>query len=147
MNFPKGFTLIELMIVMAIVSLLMGLVGPLAISSVEKARTKEELLSVKHWLSRISAEAYYSGQEKCLIFQGKEVLVTRCKEGESSAKSITFEYLFFQPQTLQFNTNGFAFPNELIADYRGKSATYLLDRLLENKVTPDTPVIIFNGQE
>ena len=48
-----GFTLIELMVVMAIVALLLTMVGPLAISAVDKANAKQEMLTMKNWLKKV----------------------------------------------------------------------------------------------
>jgi prepilin-type N-terminal cleavage/methylation domain-containing protein len=68
----KGFTLIELMIVMAIVSLLLGLVGPLAINNLEKANAKQELLTIKNWLTKISYRAFHTGKEHILKLSVKK---------------------------------------------------------------------------
>ena len=58
----KGFTLLEVMIVMAIVGLLMALVGPLTIKSHEKTQAKAELLTLQNWIRGNSYRAYATGK-------------------------------------------------------------------------------------
>ena len=115
----SAFTLIELMIVMGIVSLLIALVGPMAIQNLEKAQAKSELLTVKNWLRKISYRSYVSGQELELSLQGK---LAQLKTIQPSIviKQQEFEYLFFQPQSLYFNSKGFVSPSQLSATYRDK---------------------------
>jgi len=115
----NGFTLIEIMIVMSIVALLMGLVGPLAIQNLEKAEAKSELMSVNNWLKQVSYRAYIGGQELTLKLNGKEVQLFTTKNSKL-IKQESFEYLFFQPQQLVFNNKGFVSPTKIIGSYRGK---------------------------
>jgi prepilin-type N-terminal cleavage/methylation domain len=44
-KFSKGFTLIELIIVLSIVSLLLSVVAPISIKAVDKTEAKTELLN------------------------------------------------------------------------------------------------------
>ncbi len=115
----NGFTLIEIMIVMSIVALLMGLVGPLAIQNLEKAEAKSELMSVNNWLKQVSYRAYIGGQELTLKLNGKEVQLFTTKNAKLIKKQ-SFEYLFFQPQQLVFNNKGFVSPTKAEGSYRGK---------------------------
>ncbi|WDE00519.1 type II secretion system protein [Thalassomonas actiniarum] len=115
----SGFTLIELMIVMSIVALLMGMVGPLAIQNLEKAQSKSELMSVKNWLKQVSFQAYISGQELKLVLKGKEAKLVKT-DSEEVLTDVTFEFLFFQPQTLNFNNKGYVTPTQLTGAYRNK---------------------------
>ena len=43
----RGFTLIELMVVLIISSLLLSLVGPLALERIDAYRAKKELLDIR----------------------------------------------------------------------------------------------------
>ena len=114
-----GFTLIELMVVMAIVALLMTMVGPLAINNLEKAQAKQEMLSLKNWFRKISARAFYTGQEHVVKLAGKKVMLYVRGQEQRTITEITFESLFFQPQILQYNTKGFVEPGKLTGSYRG----------------------------
>lgn len=117
----KGFTLIELMIVMSIVALLMGMVGPLAINSLEKAQAKEEMLSMKNWLRKISYRAFNTGQVYKVKLSGKKI--TLLNNDQSIIIEKDFESLFFQPQELTYNAKGFVDKSILTGSYRNTSLT------------------------
>jgi prepilin-type N-terminal cleavage/methylation domain-containing protein len=119
-NRKTGFTLVELLVVMTIVGLLLSMVGPLAISSLEKAQAKQELLSIKHWLSKLSARSYYSATEHYLVFNGHGVNLFLMNKNEPIIKQ-KFKYLFFQPQQLFFNSKGMIRETFLRGEYRDKS--------------------------
>ena len=140
----RGFTLIELMIVMAIMALLMALVGPLTIQGYEKMQGKEEQLALKNWLRANSYRSYATGQageftldENQATFafptlaaspvlgpggQAEQALPE--DDGEPSPQHIvsqrSFKYLNFQPQTLRVNTFGLVFPGEVSLQLRGQ---------------------------
>ncbi len=121
-----GYTLVELMIVMVIVSLIMGVVGPLTIRGMEKAEAKSELLSIKNWLKQISYQAYASGKELNFIVAGKRIVLSE-QNNERVLKSVEVEYLFFQPQKITFNNKGFVFPHKLEGTYRDLPLTLNLN--------------------
>jgi len=124
----KGFTLIELMIVMSIVALLTGLVGPLAINSLEKAQAKEEMLSMKNWLRKISYRAFATGQAYTVKLAGKNIALHSNNDMQTAIIDKNFESLFFQPQELIYNEKGFVTPEVLIGTYRGTTLSVNLSQ-------------------
>lgn len=114
----KGFTLIELMIVMSIVALLMGMVGPLAMNGLEKAQAKQEMLSLKNWLRKIGARAFYTGKEHHVELEGKGVILFVTNE-EKPIETVNFESLFFQPQSVSYSKKGFVDVSTVTGTYRG----------------------------
>jgi prepilin-type N-terminal cleavage/methylation domain-containing protein len=147
----SGFTLIELMIVMAIMALLMALVGPLTIQGYEKMKGKEEQLALKNWLRANSYRSFATGQageftldENQAVF-GYPLLATNpalsarkeAEQGltdnnaESDQQQIvskrSFKYLNFQPQTLSVNTFGLVFPAEVSLQLRGEDLSLNLN--------------------
>jgi prepilin-type N-terminal cleavage/methylation domain-containing protein len=120
-NKPKntGFTLIELMVVMSIVALLMGLVGSLAINSLEKAQAKQEMLSLKNWFRKVGVRAFYAGQAHVVKLTGKQVSLFIVGQEQQALESISLEALFFQPQVLNYSAKGFVEPNKITGTYRG----------------------------
>jgi len=122
-NLVQGFTLIELMVVMAIAAVLITMVGPLAINTLEKAQAKQEMLTMKNWFRKISYRAFSTGQAYQLRLSGKTVELFRVTENKPS-KNSTFilskklESLFFQPQTLYYNAKGLVSPTIVIGTYR-----------------------------
>jgi len=127
----RGFTLIELMIVMSIVALLMTMVGPLAINTVEKANAKQEMLTMKNWLKKISYRAFATGNQYQLKLSGKKAelylagqIVEQGDEGNHLSPPLimhSFETLSFQPQVLNYNAKGFVTPAQLQGTYRNKT--------------------------
>ena len=115
-----GFTLIELMIVLTIVGVLMTMVGPLAVQSVEKAQAKQEMLSLKNLLRKVSAKAFNTGNEYRVILSGKQVTLYLADNEEKPQELFEFEYLFFQPQKLYYSNKGFVEPTLVKGTYRDK---------------------------
>ncbi|WP_293748932.1 type II secretion system protein [uncultured Paraglaciecola sp.] len=117
-NNLKGFTLVELLIVMTIVGTLLSLVGPLAIDSLSKAQARAELLSLKTWLRFQSHKAFITGQEIQLSFKGKAVFQIKPTQN-TQIKIKQFEYVFFQPQLITFSSNGISSTFKLSATFKG----------------------------
>lgn len=105
-KFKTGFTLIELLVVMAVLGIVMSLVGPLALNSFEKAQARIEIMTLTRWMDDLSYRAFLSHQDVILELKGKQAYASSNKV--SFAKTIDFEYLYFQPQTVTFNRNGFS---------------------------------------
>ncbi|WP_281556600.1 type II secretion system protein [Thalassomonas sp. RHCl1] len=143
----RGFTLIELMIVMAIVSLLMGLVGPLTVKAYEKIQVKEEQLTLINLLRANSYRSFAAGQagvfslnNNAITFrylnrsgtEGRRVLSAESPDdtsfhsdnsfvdSEATIAALEFKYLSFLPQTLQVNTFGLLSPAQVTLKINGK---------------------------
>lgn len=133
----SGFTLIELMVVMSIVALLMTMVGPLAINTVEKANAKQEMLTMKNWLRKISYRAFATGNSYQLKLTGKKAeLFVKPSSNEQSTPPLishTFETLFFQPQILTYSNKGFVSPASIEGTYRGKVLQLNLNEWVNGK--------------
>ena len=121
----RGFTLIELMVVMAIVALLLTMVGPLAINAVDKANAKQEMLNMKNWLRKISYRAFATGNSYQLKLTGKKAELFVIDENDEKLQppliSKTLDALFFKPQILTYNPKGFVTPTLVEGTYRNKT--------------------------
>ena len=116
-----GFTLIELMIVLAIAGVLMGFVGPLAIDAVDKAQAKQERLSIDNWLAKISMRSYATGEAHTLKLDGKSaILMRQDSEKETVIARKFFDFNFFPPQQLTYSSKGFVKPEKISVNYRTK---------------------------
>jgi len=115
-----AFTLIELMIVMSIVALLMGMVGPLAINSLDRAQAKQEMLTVKNWLRKVSARAFSTGQAHVVKLSGKNVQLYVKGDEQNLIENKTFESLFFQPQLVSYSKKGFVSTGIVEGTYRNR---------------------------
>lgn len=132
----SGFTLIELMVVMTIIALLTGLVGPLAINSLDKAQAKSEILTLKNRLRKISYRAYILQSSAEVTFKGKEITISY-SGSDIQPITITNEVLFFNEQVLYFNNYGFVQPLKLNLTYRDISTSLDLASLINTSVVPD----------
>jgi prepilin-type N-terminal cleavage/methylation domain-containing protein len=108
----KGFTLVELLIVMTIVGTLLSLVGPLAIDSLSKAQARSEVLTLRNWVNYQSQRAFVTGADVQVRLFGKVAELT----SESTLKNTKeFEYLSFPPQVIVLTQHGFIEPKKIIA--------------------------------
>ena len=122
MSRERGFTLVELLVVLTILGLLLGLVGPLAVERVEKAKSQEEWLVLERAVTGLAFRAFAEGRPVELTGEGAQ-LTWRMGEEE---RVLPFEKLFFDPrQELRINRNGVASPASLSLRQAGR------ERLLE----------------
>ncbi|WP_405598786.1 MULTISPECIES: type II secretion system protein [unclassified Pseudoalteromonas] len=127
----KGFTLIELMVVMTIVALLIGLVGPMTIQQLDKAQAKAELLNLKRELVAVSQRAFFSGQQLTAKLSGKEFKVYKTAlDSAPVIYSKTFKYIFFQPQEVNFQKSGLINVSLIRVKYRDTPLNIELDTLI-----------------
>lgn len=139
-----GFTLIELMIVMAVVGLLMALVGPLTIKGYEKIQAKEEQLTLANWIRTNSYRSFAMGKEgtfelnnNTINFSFEKIRKTDSVsplninkrgniENETEIKNeiiaqYSFEYISFEPQKFTVNVFGLIYPTEVKIHTRNKN--------------------------
>lgn len=133
-----GFTLIELMIVLVIVSSLIALVGPLAVRNIDKASAREEVLQLKNWLRKTSYRSFATGKEHLFVFSGKKIeLFQQNIFDNEEAKLVAekdLEHLFFQPSTLKFSVKGFASHNSLSVAIQGKTSNISLKEWVNSEL-------------
>lgn len=123
-----GFTLIELLVVMAIMTVLMGLVGPMTINGLEKAQARTEVMTLNRWMEDLAYRAFLSQQSIELQLTGKQAKASSPQV--DFVKTVDFEYIYFQPQTLVFNSNGFTQQQSLQYQQNQDTRTLLLPRSL-----------------
>ncbi|WP_404401722.1 type II secretion system GspH family protein [Idiomarina seosinensis] len=110
----SGFTLIELLITISIMSLAMGLVGPLAIEQLDKFRAQDELVKLEKTIKNYRRLAFINHQTITINLTDSQMTVET--NGEPG-KQTQFEFLIFQPQQLVINRNGFMQPSRVSAQY------------------------------
>ncbi len=102
----RGFTLIEILLVVLLTSILAALVAPLGVEQVEKARAQSEWLTLDREIDRLSLDAFLRGDFVTIYAAGKQ-LVWEFRGGKQGV--IEFEHLFFSPkQQITINPNGIA---------------------------------------
>jgi prepilin-type N-terminal cleavage/methylation domain-containing protein len=123
-----GFTLVELLIVMAIMSLILSIVGPLTVKMVDKAQAQSELITLKNAIHKLSYKAFASATPYTLTLNSKILRL----ESERSTPSIhRFEYLSFSDQVITFNSRGYPSPETLNVFLQGRNDTINLFKLIE----------------
>lgn len=106
-----GFTLIEVLVVMLLVSVLITLVAPVGAKQVEKARAQTEFLELDRQIGRLALDAFVRSDFVTLNAAGKQ-LAWEFEAGQRG--SIEFEQLFFgAEQRVVINPNGIASPQLL----------------------------------
>lgn len=120
----RGFTLIEILLVVLLMSIVLALVAPLGIKQVEKARAQSEWLTLDREIGRLSLEAFLRSDFVTLVAAGRQ-LAWESDRGEKGA--IEFEQLFFSPvQQVTINPNGIADPFEIVVLQRERQRTMSL---------------------
>jgi len=114
----SGFTLIEVLLVVVLVSVLAALVAPLGVTQVEKARAQSEWLTLDRAVGRLSIDAFLASDFVIIDAAGKQ-LVWEFDCGKQG--SIEFEQLFFSPaQRITINPNGIADRPEILVLQRDR---------------------------
>lgn len=103
-----GFTLIEVMVTMILVSLLLSFVGPYSISQIEKIQRKADSIQVKRWLMGRMYWSFISGNASTVEFSNSEVKhFTLNTTGEKMLlETKQFKSLRFPSQLLLINQYG-----------------------------------------
>ena len=113
-----GFTLIEILLVVVLVSIMAALVAPLGVTQVEKARAQSEWLTLDREIGRLSMDAFLASDFVSVDAAGKQ-LAWEFQGGERG--SIEFEQLFFSPeQRITINPNGIADRPEILVLQRDR---------------------------
>ena len=120
----RGFTLIEILLVMLLASIALTLVAPLGVEQVEKARAQSEWLTLDRELGQLAMNAFLKRRFVTIHAAGKQ-LAWETDDGEQG--SIVFEHLFFSPeQQLTINPNGIVEPMEIEVLQRDRQRTLSL---------------------
>lgn len=104
-SLPKGFTLIELMVVIALMTTILALVAPMGLNMVDKARGQTEFIQLQTLLKKYSHSSFLTASTVEIA-----ILETSIIMSHPSYPSVqtNFDYLMFidEDSTLTFNRNG-----------------------------------------
>jgi prepilin-type N-terminal cleavage/methylation domain-containing protein len=101
----KGFTLIELMVVLAIISVAYSLVGPNLFNTYKKMQGQAELKEFKDTLNKISYKSFINAREVVLQLNDRSVKYRYIDEPKFI--TMTMEYVSFPKQEIIFSSAGF----------------------------------------
>jgi prepilin-type N-terminal cleavage/methylation domain-containing protein len=99
----KGFTLIELMVVIVVVALLVGLVAPLTFKQLNTSRAKTEYLTLRNTLKKHTTKAFAQGIRYQMQMKGN----TLTAHSILGVKSFVYENLVLPEMTFVINRNGY----------------------------------------
>jgi prepilin-type N-terminal cleavage/methylation domain-containing protein len=128
----QGFTLIELLIVIVLLGLAIALVGPLTVEQVENARARNEQQMLVRWLRQQSFVAFAKQQHAEFLFDGKAIYRQSPQQADADIVT-TFDYLFFEPQHITVNQNGYVHPDVLTFTLNGREQQINLAVFLADK--------------
>ena len=106
----SGFSLIELMVVLAIVSSLMMLTGGLVVESIAKQTRIVELKKVQNIFKVLSYKAYYGGYSFEIELIGDQIHV----KSETEENTIKFKELRFKNSKIVISTKASISPHSFI---------------------------------
>jgi prepilin-type N-terminal cleavage/methylation domain-containing protein len=121
----RGFTLVELLVVLAILGFIVAMVGPLTADRMDKARAQEEWLILDRTVHGLAFRAFAEGRDVDLHAEGAEL---RWKVAGADERSLKLKHLFFdEPQSVRINTNGVADASSLALHQAGRSRSLPLN--------------------
>lgn len=103
MKIGRGFTLIEIMITLALMGTVFALVGPLIYQQVERSQASAEFIEARLFLQNSGRLAFLRGSAVRIELDGK--LIRRTINGQH--QQFDFNHLFFPKQQFSFNAHGF----------------------------------------
>ena len=131
MRRASGFTLVELLVVLAILGLVVALVGPLTADRLDKARAQEEWLVLERTVSGLAFRAFAEGRAVELQAEGGRLA---WRVAGADERVLSLEHLFFDPaQTITINANGIAAPAQLTVRRDERERRLELNRWLDDR--------------
>jgi type II secretory pathway pseudopilin PulG len=125
----SGMTLVELLIVFAIVGLLVSLVAPSSTKILDKARAQEEWLVVDRKVSSLAFKAYVEAKSITIQVEGGKLvwLIDGRPDGVLTLKHLRFP----KSQSVLINQNGLADHDEIVISQGDRERPLRLNRWLD----------------
>tara|TARA_R110000737_G_scaffold34013_2_gene52291 strand:+ start:10741 stop:11172 length:432 start_codon:yes stop_codon:yes gene_type:complete len=124
----RGFTMIELLTVITIMSLLITLVGPTSINFLAKAQAQAEFIQLKNDLKKISYLSFVSATVHQIDFNQNQGSVIK---NQKKTTTLRYEHISFAQQQVRFNSRGYPSPEILMVNFANKSKEINLFKLVE----------------
>jgi prepilin-type N-terminal cleavage/methylation domain-containing protein len=122
MRKTRGFTLVELLVVIALMTLVLSLVGPLGQTQLDKSRATEEWIRFKNEVISNQKSAYLQGRPRVLELNGKIMTIKTAQVQPD--RVVEFSQIFFEPQQISINAHGFSTPLQVQAVVRGQKRDF-----------------------
>ena len=120
----RGFTLVEILLVLVLASVLIALVAPLGVAQVDKANAQSEWLTLARHVGRLSMDAFLRSDFVTLRADGQQL---SWASDRGAPGVMDFEHLFFSPvQTVTINPNGISDQPQIELVQRGRPRSLVL---------------------
>jgi len=116
LRLSKGFSLIELMVVMAIMTILMGLTGALVTNTVTQQERQVEIEKTLQLFKRLSYQAFYQGTAIEVQLKENKILIFN----RDQKQTLTFKQLTFVEQKYKISTQAVIMPNQFSVFWNDK---------------------------
>jgi len=126
-NKQRGFSLIELMVVMAIVATLMGLTGALLNKNVNQQQRLVEIEKTQHTFKMLAYKAYYQGYP-IKVNASNDVLTIEIND---EVKAIEFKELSFKNTQFLVSTRSTIFPESFTIIVNGNEREYKINGMFK----------------
>lgn len=118
MSRHSGMTLVELLIVIAIIGMLGSLMAPAATKALDRARAQEEFIVLDRTVRALVLRAFMDGRGVTLEGRGASLTWT---VGTEPPTEMRLTHLFFDPaQRVAVNSSGYADVNVLSVSHAGR---------------------------
>ncbi len=117
MSTMRGFTMIELLIVLTIMGLIMSLVAPLSLKAINRSDAKVELVEVKNWLRNRANKAFLEQRDYLVVLEKDNGIVF---QGETAVESKQLKYIQFPKQEITLNRFGMISTDSITTHYLGQ---------------------------
>lgn len=130
----KGMTLVELLIVFAIIGLLTSLVAPAVYRQADRTRAQEEWLTIERAVRDLAFQSFVHGVSTTVEFSGAQVS-WRSERGVENR--LLFQHVFFDPSISTVITrNGIYEQDRVSASQRGQYRELRLNEWIEFGESP-----------
>ncbi|CAM3839398.1 MULTISPECIES: prepilin-type N-terminal cleavage/methylation domain-containing protein [Pseudoalteromonas] len=105
MSTSRGFTMVELLVVLVLIGLLSSFVGPMVISQVEKTEAKIEAAQILKLFENASQTAFWLNERVLFRTEANNILVVREISGKQIVKK-EFRVLRFKTGEIEIGATG-----------------------------------------
>ena len=114
---PKGFSLVELLVVMTLSLTVLSLVGGVTLNAIRRAEAQAELTVIYNLIKKVGVMSFATGRTLVLTFDADRASVVG---GDEILTEKSFDHLRFERQKVTFNRNGFPDSFKLAVNVQGQ---------------------------
>lgn len=124
----KGFSLIELMVVMGIMAILMGLTGGVIMKNIAQQQRLVELEKTQHYFKLLSYRAYYSGSPIEVTVEDNLLTINENQE----ITQVQYKELLFIKTTFNIGTTSVIVPNEFEVKWNDVNRKFKINAMFKS---------------